>query len=321
VTDRSGGLSGPAGSGRPNIRLTHNVRPFPIIIPKELCIMTLTDADRIAPDLSLQPAPVGRVRLRPVDPGDIPYLYRLATDGETGARWRYRGATPDPKAFAAQLYEGVLAQFIVERSADGTPVGMVCAYNANHRDGFVYLAGVSEPALQGTGLAPEGLVLLADHVFGNWSFRKIYFESASFNYEQFASGADVYFREEARLKDHTFYRGRYWDLVIGSLTREGLQRIREVREMHHLSTPGDDPLPDIQRFCIAVADALGLERSAVRPESRLVEDLGVDSLGALVLQDMIESDAGVSDFDLSEGLGTVRDTYLLYVTIASAPNV
>lgn len=283
--------------------------------------MTMTDADRTAPDPTRQPDPARRVRIRPVDPSDIPYLYRLATDGETGDRWRYRGATPDPKAFAAQLYDGVLAQFIVERTVDGRPIGMVCAYNANHRDGFVYLAGVSEASLQGTGLGPEGLLLLADHVFANWSFRKIYFESAAFNYEQFASGADVYFREEARLKDHTFYQGRYWDLVIGSLTREGLQRVREVRDLRRLQTAGDDTLPDIAHFCITVADALGLDRDIVRPESRLVEDLGVDSLGALILQDLIEGDGGVKEFDLSEGLGTVREAYLLYVTAASAPGL
>jgi RimJ/RimL family protein N-acetyltransferase len=261
----------------------------------------------------------GRVRLRPVDPNDIPFLYALATEGETGERWRYRGATPDPKVFAAQLWDGVLAQFVVERSVDGSPVGIVSAYNANHRDGYVYLAGVSHPSLQGTGLGAEALLLLAEHVFGNWSFRKAYFESASFNYEQFASGADVYFDEEARLRDHTFYRGRYWDLVIGSLTRDGLRRVHELRELRRRRTDADDALVDIDQFCISVAAALGLDRDAVHPDDRLVEDLAVDSLGALVLQDLIEGDGGISEFDLSDGLGTVRDTYLLYLTIAAAP--
>ncbi len=285
--------------------------------------MPLTEVDLPGPvptsDLIPLTDATGRVRLRPVDPGDIPFLYSLATQGETGERWRYRGGTPDPKVFAAQLWDGVLAQFVVERSADGSPVGMVSAYNANHRDGYVYLAGVSHPDLQGTGLGAEALLLLAHHVFGNWSFRKAYFESAAFNYEQFASGADVYFDEEARLKDHTFYRGRYWDLVIGSLTREGLQRVREVRDLRRRHTATGDALPDIDQFCISVADALGLDHDAVHPDDRLVEDLEVDSLGALVLQDLIEGDGGIGEFDLSEGLGTVRETYLLYLTMASAP--
>jgi RimJ/RimL family protein N-acetyltransferase len=287
--------------------------------------MTITEIDPSTPvqtgDSPQQVGGASRVRLRPVDPKDIPFLYELATQGKTGERWRYRGATPDPKLFAAQLWDGVLAQFIVERSADDCPIGMVCAYNANLRDGYVYLAGVCDPSVQGTGLCAESLLLLADHVFSNWNFRKAYFESASFNYEQFASGADVYFEEEARLRDHTFYHGRYWDLIVGSLTREGLQRIHEVRDLRRRRTDSGDSLMDIEHFCTSVADALGLDQDAVRPDCRLIEDLGVDSLGALILQDLIEGDGGLSEFDLSEGLGTVRETYLLYLTVASAPSM
>jgi RimJ/RimL family protein N-acetyltransferase len=259
------------------------------------------------------------VRLRAVEPNDIPFLYRLATEGETAERWRYRGSTPDPQTFAAHLWEGVLAQFLVERTVDGAPIGLVCAYNANLRDGYVYGAAVCEAPSVGTGQCAEALLLLADHIFANWNFRKIYFESAAFNYAQFASGASEYFEEEARLKDHTFHRGRYWDLVVGSLTREGLERVHARRDLRRRPTGGGDALMDIDGFCATLAEALGLDPRAVEPQHRLVEDLGVDSLGALVLQDLMERDAGVTEFDLSEGLGTVREAYLLYLTAASAP--
>ena len=259
------------------------------------------------------------VRLRTVEPRDIPFLYKLATEGETAARWRYRGATPDPQAFAAQLWADVLAQFVIERVADGRPVGLVCAYNANLRDGYVYGAGVCDPSFRNTGFGAEALLLLADHLFRNWNFRKIYFESAAFNYAQFASGAAGYFEEEARLKDHTFYDGRYWDLVIGSVTRAGLQEAHARRDLRRLPTAAGDILMDIDRFCATLAEALDLDPAAVQPDRRLIEDLGVDSLGALILQDLMERDAGITEFDLSYGLGTVREAYMLYLTAASVP--
>jgi RimJ/RimL family protein N-acetyltransferase len=259
------------------------------------------------------------VRLRPVEPSDLPFLYRLATEGETAERWRYRGATPDRQTFAAQLWDNVLTQSIVERVADSTLVGLVCAYNANLRDGFVYLAGVCDVPFTRSGLCAESMLLLADHVFRNWNFRKLYFEAPAFNYEQFASGAKDYFRQEARLEDHTFYDGRYWDLVVGSMTREGLRAIMQLRDARRSRAVDDDSLLSIDQFSSEVADLLGVDVAAVTPERRLVEDIGMDSLGALALQDLLERDGGVAELDLSDGLGTVREAYNLYLTAASVP--
>jgi RimJ/RimL family protein N-acetyltransferase len=259
-----------------------------------------------------------RVRLRPVEPGDMPFLYGLATEGETAERWRYRGATPDRQTFANQLWDNVLTQSVVERVADRQLVGLVCAYNANQRDGFVYLAGVCAVPFVRTGLCAESLLLLAEHVFRNWPFRKAYFEAPAFNYEQFASGANGFFREEARLQDHTYYAGRYWDLIVGSLTRDGLEAIADLRRRRRVAPEGADHLLDIDRFCAELQDLLGAA-GAVDPDDRLVEDLSMDSLGALALLDLIERDGGSSHIDLSDGLGTVRDAYELYLTAAAMP--
>jgi RimJ/RimL family protein N-acetyltransferase len=259
------------------------------------------------------------VRLRPVEPGDLPFLYRLATEGETAERWRYRGATPDRQTFANQLWENVLTQSIVERAADHRLVGLVCAYNANLRDGFVYLAGICDAPFSRTGLLADSLLLLAERVFRNWNFRKTYFEAPAFNYEQFASGANGYFREEARLSDHTFYAGRYWDLVVGSMTREGFEAVAELRRRRRAPITEDDVLMGLDQFCTDLADLLGVPIGRVRPEARLIEDLDMDSLGALALQDLIERDGGVAELDLSDGLGTVREAYNLYLTAASVP--
>jgi RimJ/RimL family protein N-acetyltransferase len=269
--------------------------------------------------MDAEPEGARHVRLRPIEPSDMPWLYRLATEGETAERWRYRGATPDRQTFANQLWDNVLTQSVVERVADHRLVGLVCAYNANLRDGFVYLAAVCDVPFSRTGLCAESLLLLAERVFRNWNFRKIYFEAPAFNYEQFASGANGYFCEEARLQDHTFYAGRYWDLVVGSMTRDGFNAVAELRKRRREPIGDSNALMGLDQFCAEVADLLDVAPGRVRPEARLIEDLGMDSLGALALQDLIERDGGVAELDLSDGLGTVREAYNLYLTAASVP--
>jgi RimJ/RimL family protein N-acetyltransferase/acyl carrier protein len=261
-----------------------------------------------------------RVRLRPVEPTDLSFLYRLATEGETGERWRHRGAVPDPQSFAQRLWDGVLTQSIVERLADSRPVGLACAYSANLRDGYVYLAGVCDTQMLRSGLCTQGLMLLADHLFRNWSFRKIYFEATAFNYAQFASGSGRIFVEEARLADHTFYDGRYWDLVLGSLTREAWNQLK-LPTRQRPRPDNDGPLMGLDEFCTSLAEALGPTPRPVTPDARLIEDLDVDSLGALIIQDLVERQAGIIEFDLDlcTEPRTVRDAYTLYLTASSAP--
>src|SRR4029079_14317241 len=45
-------------------------------------------------------------------------------------------------------------------------------------------------------------------------------ETAAYNYDAFASGAGSFFEVEGRLRDHLYYAGRHWDLIIASIRRE-----------------------------------------------------------------------------------------------------
>ncbi len=57
-----------------------------------------------------------------------------------------------------------------------------------------------------------------------------------------------------------------------------------------------------------LADALGLSASEIKPESRIIEDLGADSLDVVELLSRLEDEYGVtiSDDDV-ENLKTVAD--------------
>lgn len=161
-----------------------------------------------------------RVRLRALRPSDYEWLYDSAMSTSVGFRWRYRGATPSPEQFVTSLWEGVLAQFVVEGCEKKLPRGLVTIFNANFREGFAHISVLSHPDSVGRGHVLEGLGLLIDYAFRVWGFRKLYAESLEVNLRQFASGLGRYFVEEGRLKDHEAYGGAFWDLVVLAIWRE-----------------------------------------------------------------------------------------------------
>lgn len=164
------------------------------------------------------------VRLRTVFPSDYEYLYALATDEELGWRWRYRGASPSPELFQQQLWNGVLAQFVVEHVETKQRVGFVQAFDASERNGHVHFAVMTDPAVKRSGWIIESMLLFLDYLFTVWNFRKLYAEVLEFNYEQFASGAGSVFKVEGRFTEHEWHAGRYWDLLILALYREDFVR-------------------------------------------------------------------------------------------------
>ena len=173
-----------------------------------------------APGPVQQPLRQGkRVTLRGVDRSDFEFLYGLASAPDSGFRWRYRGATPSPDLFAAQLWDGVLAQFMVLDRGSGERVGVVSLYNASFQNGHAYLAASAAPAYRSSGYMLDAALLFLDYTFTVWDLRKVYVETVEFNLPQFASGMGKFLVEEARLRDHEFFAGRHWDMVFLSIGR------------------------------------------------------------------------------------------------------
>jgi hypothetical protein len=98
-------------------------------------------------------------RLRPVLPGDYPFLYIEAMNPEMAYRWRLRGSTPSPEQFTASLWDAVLCQFIIESVGGGEAVGLVAAAGADFRNGHVHLHAMIREKSQRTGWAFEGIAL------------------------------------------------------------------------------------------------------------------------------------------------------------------
>lgn len=161
---------------------------------------------------------VANVRLRPVRDSDYPALYEASTRPESAFRWKYRGATPSPQQFSSQLFDGVLAQFMVE-DREGTAHGLVCCYNA-HADGkFAYIAFIRTGPTNGRGEMVEGVMLFIKYLFDGWDFRKLYAEVPEYNADGMFSVESRAVRLEGRLVEHLFHDGRWWDQLIISLWR------------------------------------------------------------------------------------------------------
>jgi len=159
-------------------------------------------------------------RLRPLGQNDYAYLYDLSLSAKNNARWRYRGATPSPERFVADLWSGVLAQFLVESPEPRKRAGLLVAYNADLANGTVYLGVLIDNAHHRKVWPLEGVMLFVDYLFQNWTFRKVYAETTEFSAAHFSSGAKTLFEEEGRFREHQYFQGRYWDYIYYSLTRK-----------------------------------------------------------------------------------------------------
>ncbi|ADP81352.1 GNAT family N-acetyltransferase [Pseudofrankia inefficax] len=161
-------------------------------------------------------------RLVPVLPQAAPFLYGLAVSPEVGFRWRYRGAVPAYQQFEQHdMWNGILAQFLVESIQTNQPAGHVMCYNPDLSLGNAYIGAAMTGQYLGSGIAAEPVRLFINYVFDVWPFRKLYLEMPEFNFQQFASVSNRGLHVEARLRDHDYYRGRRWDRLILAAYRPG----------------------------------------------------------------------------------------------------
>jgi len=224
-----------------------------------------------------------RVRLRSVRATDGDWLYDLLTR-TSGSRWRYRGRTPAPGEFHVDLWRGVLSQFVVT-DVDDRPAGLVGAYNANTTAGHCHVFAVG--ATDQGRLITEATARFADWLFESFEFHKLWIESAEFNLAQFASLTELA-TIEGRLTNFDYWGGRFWDLLILSVTQERWVSHRRSSRSQSAVRPG--------------ASGPGVIGAAAL-EALLADRLPLDSLRAVELLDELEELAGtVLDYELLDGI-------------------
>jgi RimJ/RimL family protein N-acetyltransferase len=148
------------------------------------------------------------------------FLYHLSMDEPNNAHWRYHGVVVSKEEFARNLWPGIFSQFVVLTKKRSERVGLVVAYQADLHSGHLYLGGVMQDRFKATGLSQEAFSIFMSYLSENWRIRKFYFEFPVFNEGQFAGALGEGMQEEARLRNHSYYGGKLWDLRILSICPE-----------------------------------------------------------------------------------------------------
>jgi acyl carrier protein len=282
------------------------------------------------------------VFLKPVTPGDYPFLQVLETAGELAPRWQHRGITPSPDQWAQTLWSGVLVQFIVVGVETNKPVGRVVIYQPNFQDRYAYFAAMRFQPNDRSPLMVLGISLFLRYVFTYWDFEKLYMEVPEYNFAQFGSGLGRFFEIEARLRGHLKMGDRSWDQLIVALYRDAAEmhgsRLRLDRGQR--SFIGTEPasmaavvetasvVPETkwapigwEEFVAEVAAIAQVSASDVREDTRVLEDLALDSLAlaelGVVLVDKYDSFSLSRDLETRSWVHrTVRSLYDEYLTSA-----
>lgn len=238
-----------------------------------------------------------RPELRPVLRSDYDWLYLQMTSVDVGWRWRFRGATPSPEAFASALWREVLCQYVIVDGPTRKSLGFVQAYSADFRSRHAYLSVLIDPQLHRRGWPLLGVYDFVDHLFTRWDFNKLYMESLHFNVDSFRSGIGSIFEREGYLREHTRVHSTYVDSEILALYRR-----RWLEERHRFVS--DDSFDEESghsdgraRLDAAVKSVSSATLDALEPDTPLLAQLGLDSLGALELYLLLE-DSLPLDLDL-----------------------
>jgi acyl carrier protein len=224
------------------------------------------------------------VYLKPIAPGDYGLLQILETIGDAAPRWRHRGVTPSPEQWAQTLWAGVLVQFLVVGAQSNKPVGRVVIYQPNFQDRYAYFAALKFEPSDRSPLMVLGISLFLEYVFSHWEFEKLYMEVPEYNLDQFASGVGRLFDVEARLRGHLKLGGRSWDQLVLALYRSTAEQsglLRDALETQQQPSPEQaKPAADLswEEFVAEVAAIANVPESEVLPETRVLEDLALDSL-------------------------------------------
>ena len=166
-----------------------------------------------------------RVRLESVSAAHVPFLHALASNPLNGFRWQHGGNVPPLEVFEANLWHGVLAQHVVVHQSDDRLVGHCLLYNPEINHGHVSFGAIVTPDMEGSGIGAEASFLCWRLAFKLWNLRKIYLDLPEFNVESIAGGVGAFLHEEARLRDHLYYDGRWWDRVTLTVYRADVEAL------------------------------------------------------------------------------------------------
>lgn len=184
----------------------------------------------VPPTLPAPSAWEGRwVILSPISADDYATLFSWRTDLGSMYLWQHQRRVPTFEEFAegaVQLFRSTLTLIIRERRS-GNRIGLLQLYNINFQDGWAYFMMYLIESHRNRFYGGEAALAFGDYAFAYFNFRKVYAEVFGFNKFVLDSLLAQGFIEEGRLRGHTFWNGKFWDVHHLALCRDKFNAIRE----------------------------------------------------------------------------------------------
>jgi RimJ/RimL family protein N-acetyltransferase len=163
-----------------------------------------------------------KVRLRPVRDDDLAFLHAIANDPDLRGWLRFERpmTESEERAWMAHLHDDEGRVWLIEARASGQRVGVLSLLEWSHVARIAEL-GVTLGAAtdRGAGYGGEACRLALRHAFEDMDLQRVHLNVYEDN-----PAVRLYrrlgFREEGRLRRHTYKRGAYRDVLLMGLLRE-----------------------------------------------------------------------------------------------------
>ncbi|KAB8141822.1 GNAT family N-acetyltransferase [Chloroflexia bacterium SDU3-3] len=175
------------------------------------------------------------VSLRPVEKDDLKALHALTRNVELiqygNGNWEPESLARWEKSFEKHLEDKEPSFLAIE--ADGQIIGDCGLHHSHRRDSSTQFGiGIYHPEYVGRGYGREAIALLLDWAFYDQNWRRVYLEALAVNERALKAYRKIGFVEEGRLRQHTFFRGQYVDIVHMGMLRDEWTSLREKQLTH-----------------------------------------------------------------------------------------
>lgn len=157
-----------------------------------------------------------RVILRPIIEEDLPKITKWMNNPKVTMflTSSYPLMEAEEREWFLNLPKNKPQHVVVAIVVDGTIIGTMGLHNINHRHRTATTGAViGEEAYWGKGYGSEAKMLLLDYAFHVLNLRKICSLVIAYNERSINYSLKCGYKEEARLREHFYSDGTYWDEV------------------------------------------------------------------------------------------------------------
>lgn len=173
---------------------------------------------------TLPPAIVGRtVVLRPPSRDDLLTFFAWRADGSQPHLLSQSRRIPTYEEFIGEMerHQRQSIMLVVLDKEVNEPIGFVQAYNLNLEAGWCFATVYMTQDYRQSNRSTEAYICLLDFVFRRFGLRKVYVDVYEFGLDSMKLLMTGGFVEEGRFREHSWFDGRYWDVVRLAVYRDG----------------------------------------------------------------------------------------------------